>query len=222
MITSEIATKRTSGSAAFLTASSKPRYASTTCPSWKKRAIIRVAITAVYTCERRRPTREQCGGRRGERGERGAVAHVEILDLERSHCAGDFPCDRQHEGRPLEEEHEEELLFLLLLDSRGRGVVRVLLNVQEARRVSDVLVKLVHEIDDHEEREEEDEGGLRVLLEGPGAGWGLGLGGHGRLNASPSRSAATRSSTTSPRARGTTRPSAASPGTRCRASAESG
>ena len=59
MITAEMSTKRISEIDAFWIARMKARYASTTCPSWKKRAIIRVVITAVYTCERSCLTCEQ-------------------------------------------------------------------------------------------------------------------------------------------------------------------
>ena len=83
---------------------------------------------------------EQCGGRRGERGEGDTAAHVEVLDSEGPSGTGNFPRERKHESRPLEEEPEEGVSFLFLLSSRSRVVVvRIHFHVQEARRVSDVL-----------------------------------------------------------------------------------
>lgn len=117
---------------------------------------------------------EQCGGRRGERGEGDTAAHVEVLDREGPSGTGNFPRERKHESRPLEEEPEEGVSFLFLLSSRSRVVVvRIHFHVHEARRVSDVLVKLVREIDEQEERKQGDEDGLQDTLVRVGAlEWG--------------------------------------------------
>ena len=110
------------------------------------------------------------GGAR--RGGRRAAAHVKVLDLEPARCTDDLAGNREHEGRPFEEEPEEDVALLFVLGSD----VRVHIADREARRVAEGLVQLVHEIDGEEEGEEREEDGLEdsLVRVGRGFGWGLG------------------------------------------------